>query len=267
MPFTSCSQELDTTTLFAWIEQIRNKESTSDKRAAAETSLYQILSPISFWFAQRQPGPSAFDIDQVVNDSILNFMLRYVGNHQFRFHSCGHIVRIVGKITTNQRKMACRWNNKLKRAPKDLDGHPLLIESLDVGTSNCPLTLDDPACMCEDKDQIQQYLHLLSEESHKQILLFLIADFTWSEIATKLFVDQNTVRRLVLQMRRILTPHASRLTPHTSSLNPHTTHHTPHTTHHTPHTTHHTPHTTHHTPHTSHLTPHTSTLNPQPSTR
>ena len=131
-------QELEPALVFNWIEIIRSLQSTKYERAAAETALYIGLSPISKWFAYFRSSTPGYDADQVVNDSICQFLLVYVGNRDFQFRSCGHIARILSKITTNQRRMAYRWTNQEKRTPHDLDGHSLPIESLDIAACTCP---------------------------------------------------------------------------------------------------------------------------------
>ena len=138
-------QELDETIVFAWIEQIRSCSTSEPKREIAEAGLYQCLAPVATWFAHLQTSPPEYDLDQVVNDSICHFMLVYVRNQEFAFHSCGHLVSILGKITTNHRRMSYRWNNKAKRAPHDFDGHSLPIESLDFRACDCQANSEDPA--------------------------------------------------------------------------------------------------------------------------
>jgi len=213
-------QELDPTIVFAWIEQIRSCSASELERETAEAGLYQCLSPVSAWFAHLRTSPPGYDLDQVINDSICQFMLVYVRNQDFIFHSCGHLVSILSKITTNQRRMSYRWNNKAKRAPHDPEGYSLTIESLEISACTCYANSEDPASTCEQRDEVEHFSQLLSDDSHRQVLQLLLADFTWAEIGTKLDVNPKTVRLWISQMRRILTPHTSHLTPHTSHLNP-----------------------------------------------
>ncbi len=255
-------QELDESTVFAWIEQIRRCSVSKIEREIAEAALYKCLVPVSTWFACLQTSPAGYDSEQVVNDSICQFMLVYVRNQGFEFHSCGHLVRILGKITTNQRRMSYRWNNKAKRTPHDLDGHTLPIKSLDIRACTCQSTSEDPACMCEHRDEVEHFSQLLSEDAHRQVLQLLLADFTWSEIGDKLDVNPKTVRLWVAQMRRVLNPQPSHLNPHTSHLNPQPSTLNPHTQHSTLNTQHSTLNTQHSTLNTQH-----STLNTQHSTR
>ena len=140
-------QELNESTVFAWIEQIRRCSAGELERGLAEAGLYQCLGPVSTWFAHLRTSPPGYDLDQVVNDSICQFMLVYVRNQGFTFHSCGHLVSILSKITTNQRRMSYRRNNKAKRAPHDPDGHSLPIESLNIRACTCRAYSEDPAWM------------------------------------------------------------------------------------------------------------------------
>lgn len=210
-------QELDPTIVFEWIAQIRSCRVSELERTVAETRLYQCLIPVSTWFAHLRTSPPGYDLDQVLNDSIYQFMLVYVRNQDFAFHSCGHLVSILSKITTNQRRMSYRRNSMAKRAPHDPDGHSLTIESLDILACTCKANSADPASTCEQRDELQHYAQLLSDVNHRQVFRLLVADFTWSEIGTKLEVDAKTVRLWISQMRRILTPHTNNQQPTTNN--------------------------------------------------
>jgi len=103
---------------------------------------------------------------------------------------------------------AHRRNNQAKLAPHDPSGHSLPIESLGIGACSHKSNSEDPACTCENSDEVEHYLQLLIENVHQQVFILLLANFTWSEIAIKMDVDLKTVRLWVEQMRRILKPYA-----------------------------------------------------------
>jgi DNA-directed RNA polymerase specialized sigma24 family protein len=211
--------ELDESLLLLWIAQIRSHPPNSDVRKAAEDQLYKSLAPISSWLADLQSNPAGYDREQVVQDSIQRLLEKYVNNPNFHFHSVGHVVRIVSKITTNQRRKAYRWLNQGKRSHHDQDGHSLPIHSFDLGLCDCDSKSDDPACACEQSDEIEYYSQLLQDESHRQVYRLLVAQFSWPEIAVKLGFDLKTVRLRVDQMRRVLAPHAEALNTQHSILN------------------------------------------------
>jgi len=105
--------------------------------------------------------------------------------------------------------MSYLWNNKAKWAPQDRNGYSLPIESLDLRSCTFQANSKNPASTCEHRDEIEHYLKMLSKDAHRQVLQLLLADFTWSDIGTKLDVNPKTVRLWVAQMRRILSPHTS----------------------------------------------------------
>jgi len=213
-------RELDESIVFPWIERLRDKTSTGHERLVAETSLFSSLRPIASWIAHLPSNPREYDTEQVVNDAICKLFVVYVSNPDFRFRSCGHLVRLLGQITTNERRLEYRRNNRAKRVPQDADGHRLPIESLNLVQCDCPSNSQDTTCECENNELIEHCLRWLCDSNHRRVFLMLMADFTWAEMAMKLNVDRKTIRRWVNEMRRILAPRTSRLKPQASHLKP-----------------------------------------------
>lgn len=203
--------KLNELTVFASIKLIRDSDVTDQERSSAEALLYLSLRSISGWFAHIRSTQNECDADQVVNTAIGKLFVGYIRNPDFQFLSCGHLISLVGKITTNERRMAYRRNNRAKRVPQDADGQRLRVESLDLFKGNCPSKSEDPGVEYEHNEQIQRYFQCLTNLDHQRVFLMLTAEFTWAEMATNMNVDLKSVRRLVGQMRRILSPVASRL--------------------------------------------------------
>jgi len=200
-----CFPDLDPFEIFASIEQIRTYGLSHPARIQAETSMFLRLAPIATFFARLRYGPNGYDAEQVVNYSICKFMLEYVCDADFQFQTIGHVVTIISEIAINERNEACRRLNRFRRSPRDLVGNPSQVESLEMGNCVCQVNSEDPAYICEQRDEIEHLVHLLQNELHQEILLMLLDDFTWPEIASSLGTDVKKVRLWIDHMRSILT--------------------------------------------------------------
>jgi len=215
-----CFRELKESDLISWIEHIRSANSSEEEKRSSELLLFQSLEPIVSAIARIRENAFDYDAEQVINNAICNLFLRYLRDPEFQFHSCGHIVSLLSRITLNERRFAFRISGRAKRLPRDDDGHRLPVQSLQSLECDCESNLDDPASVCEINEQIENLLQWLSDPNHKIVFKLLLEDYTRDEIAVKMEVDCRTVRLWVDQIRRILTPHTSHLTPHTSHLKP-----------------------------------------------
>ena len=132
-------------------------------------------------------------------------MFEYVFDPNFQFKTIGHVETIFSKIAINERNEACRRLIRFRRSPHDLDGNPMQVESLDNRNCVCRMNSKDPAYVCDQRDAIEHLLQRLQNKLHQEILLMLLDDFTWPEIASTLATDVKKVRFWIGQMRRNLT--------------------------------------------------------------
>ena len=217
-----CFRELKESDLISWIEHIRSANSSDEEKRSSELLLFQSLEPIVSAIARIRENAFDYDAEQVINNAICNLFLHYLRDPEFQFRSCGHIVSLLSRITINERRFAFRISGRAKRLPRDDDGHRMQVQSLQNLERDCVSNLDDPACVCEINEQIENLLQWLSDPNHKIVFKLLLEEFTRDEIAVKMEVDCRTARLWVDQIRRILAPHTSHLTPHTSDLKPQT---------------------------------------------
>ena len=215
-----CFRELKESYLISWIEHIRSANSSDEEKRSSELLLFQSLEPIVSAIACNRENAFDYDAEQVINNAICILFLHYVRDPEFQFHSCGHIVSLLSQIAINERRIAFRLSGRAKRLPRDDDGNRLPVKSLQSLECDCESNLDDPACVCEINEQIENLLQWLSDPNHKIVFKLLLEEHTRDEISVKMEVDCRTVRLWVDQIRRILAPHTSHLTPHTSSLKP-----------------------------------------------
>jgi DNA-directed RNA polymerase specialized sigma24 family protein len=219
-----CFRELKESYLISWIEHIRSANSSDEEKRSSELLLFQSLEPIVSAIACNRENAFDYDAEQVINNAICILFLHYIRDPEFQFHSCGHIVSLLSQIAINERRIAFRLSGRAKRLPRDDDGNRLPVKSLQSLECDCESNLDDPACVCEINEQIENLLQWLSDPNHKIVFKLLLEEHTRDEISVKMEVDCRTVRLWVDQIRRILAPHTSHLTPHTSHLTPHTSH-------------------------------------------
>ena len=215
-----CFRELKESYLISWIEHIRSANSSDEEKRSSELLLFQSLEPIVSAIACNRENAFDYDAEQVINNAICILFLHYVRDPEFQFHSCGHIVSLLSQIAINERRIAFRLSGRAKRLPRDDDGNRLPVKSLQSLECDCESNLDDPACVCEINEQIENLLQWLSDPNHKIVFKLLLEEHTRDEISVKMEVDCRTVRLWVDQIRRILAPHTSHLTPHTSHLTP-----------------------------------------------
>jgi DNA-directed RNA polymerase specialized sigma24 family protein len=213
-------RELKESDLISWIEHIRSANSSDEEKRSSEFLLFQSLEPIVSVIARIRENAFNYDAEQVINDAICKMFLHYVRDPEFKFHSCGHIVILLSRITVNERRIAFRLNRRAKRLPHDEAGNRLSVHSLQSLECDCESNLVDSGRVCEINEQIENLLQWLSDPNHKIVFRLLLEEYTRDEIAVKMEVDCRTVRLWVDQIRRILAPHTSHLTPHTSSLKP-----------------------------------------------
>jgi len=215
-----CFRELKESDLISWIEHIRSANSSDEEKCSSELLLFQSLEPIVSAIARIRENAFDYDAEQVINNAICILFLHYIRDPEFQFHSCGHIVSLLSQIAINERRIAFRLSGRAKRLPRDDDGNRLPVKSLQSLECDCESNLDDPACVCEINEQIENLLQWLSDPNHKIVFKLLLEEYNRDEIAVKMEVDCRTVRLWVDQIRRILAPHTSHLTPHTSHLKP-----------------------------------------------
>ena len=215
-----CFRELKESDLISWIEHIRSANSSDEEKCSSELLLFQSLEPIVSAIACNRENAFDYDAAQVINNAICILFRHYIRDPEFQFHSCGHIVSLLSQIAINERRIAFRLSGRAKRLPRDDDGNRLPVKSLQSLECDCESNLDDPACVCEINEQIENLLQWLSDPNHKIVFKLLLEEYNRDEIAVKMEVDCRTVRLWVDQIRRILAPHTSSLKPQASSLKP-----------------------------------------------
>ncbi len=99
-----------------------------------------------------------FEGEQVINNAICNLFLHYLRDPEFQFHSYGHIVSLLSRITLKERRFAFRISGRVKRLPRDDDGNRWPVQSLQSLECDCESNLVDPARVCEMNEQIENLL-------------------------------------------------------------------------------------------------------------
>jgi len=200
----SLSCEIDEAVMRSCIEMLRDAKTSADERGVAEAALFRELMPIAQQFAKRSSLSCVCDVDQIVNDAVYKLLVKYLCKSHFDFRSVGHVVKLLGRITTNTCRMENRRSNQSKRVARDRDGHRLYVQSLNDLLEDCPVNGIDPSYEYENQEYAESCLQCLKNSYHRQIFAMLIADFTWEEMSTSLNVSRKTIRLWVDQVRRII---------------------------------------------------------------
>ncbi len=196
--------EIDGTAMRSCIETLRDAKTSADEKVVAEVALFRELMPIAQQFVQRSSLSCVCDRDQIVNDAVYKLFVKYLLRSNFDFQSVGHIVKLLGQITTNTCRMENRRSNQSRRVARDRDGHRLSVRSLDDLLEDYPVNGIDPSYVYENQEYVESCLQCLKNSHHRQIFAMLIADFTWEEMSTSLNVSRKTIRLWVDQVRRII---------------------------------------------------------------
>jgi len=218
---------LDETTIFQWIQCIRDAECDHAQRSYSEQSLHDCLIRKATWLARLPWLSIDYDAEQVANDSICDLIVDYIRDPSVPIPTCVHLVSLLCKITVNKRRQACRRNTQAKRSPYGPDGNRLPMESIDASNCNCQANSEDPTCIGEEKEDFGRCIQLLNDPLLQQVFVMLYSNYTRNEMAAALDLDPKIIRIHIREVRQILqsqipnpTPHTSHLTPHTSHLKP-----------------------------------------------
>ena len=194
-----------------WIRCCRATESMPDERSEVEGTLIGYLTDYAAWFASARMNTHSSDVEQVASGAVSRLFMVYIRDRNFHFQSTGEVIRLLARITTNERRMTYRRENRSKRAPYNREGVRFVIESLGDIERRGLQSEEDPVREYEHKELIDACSQRLDDLNHRQVFRLLIIGFTREEMARELGVDRNTIRRWTNQVRRILAPHFSHL--------------------------------------------------------
>ena len=204
---------LDETSLFGWLQVIRDSQTSQERRSCAEIMINDSLMPIALGIAKFFSSTRNYDAEQVANDAIDILIEKYLRDTSVSIPTCGHLVSLLHRITLNTRNQALRRANQRKRSPQDLDGNLLSIASIDVGNCTCHANTQDPACICEEKERFERCIQALSAPVFQQVFVMLYANYTRKEIAVALDLEPEIIRIHIRKVRRILESEISYLQP------------------------------------------------------
>lgn len=192
--------------MMSWIATYRNEDLTSFQRKATEKHLFDRLFCIANQIAKDAKNGSAYDAELVALDSVKVLLDTYIANPAITFANDGHVISLLQSITINSRKESVRKNNAQSRAPHDRDGKLIPILSLEITRIDRGSTTNDPAILCEQKDELEYCLCKMPEQVLKDVFLLSLEGMTRKEIGNQLGMDENQVRRCERSIQKILAP-------------------------------------------------------------